>query len=162
MQNHAYKLNNFFVNAHQIFTSFQGVGEIFNRAIMWQKEQQHPCVAISGEREDITVIGKAGEIAILSSQSIGHLSESALKTVIKSFRGFELLILELTKVLHLISVIAPVQISSICFKQIAEHLVILASKNFLNSKLDCMHSLVTVNVHQQNIAKVLHTLITRK
>ena len=76
---------------------------------MWEKEQQHPCVAISGEREDVTVIeGKAGEIAILSSQSIGHLSESALKTLIKNFKGFELSILELTKVLHLISVIAPV------------------------------------------------------
>ena len=35
---------------------------------MWEKEQQHPCVAISGEREDVTVIeGKAGDLRIVLS-----------------------------------------------------------------------------------------------
>ena len=46
--------------------------KFFNRAIMWEKEQHHPCVAISGEREDVQILeGKAGEIGILSSQGIG-------------------------------------------------------------------------------------------
>jgi hypothetical protein len=67
---------------------------------MWEKEQQHPCVAISGEREDIQLIeGKAGEIGILSAQAIRNLSEAMLKTLITNFKGFELSILELRKVL---------------------------------------------------------------
>ena len=67
---------------------------------MWEKEQQHPCVAISEEREDIQLIeGKAGEIGILSAQAIRNLSEAMLKTLITNFKGFELSILELRKVL---------------------------------------------------------------
>ena len=77
--------------------------KFFNRAIMWEKEQHHPCVAISGEREDVQILeGKAGEIGILSSQGIGNLSETTLKCLIKNFKGFELSILELRKVFRFI------------------------------------------------------------
>lgn len=53
--------------------------KFFTRAIMWQKEQQHPCVAISGERDYVQVMqGSASEIGILSLQAIGNLSEARL------------------------------------------------------------------------------------
>ena len=77
--------------------------KFFNRAIMWEKEQHHPCVAISGENEDVQNIeGKSGEVGILSSPGIRNLSEARLKTLIKNFKGFELSILELRKVFYFI------------------------------------------------------------
>lgn len=70
---------------------------------MWEKEQQHPCVAISGQRDDVQVIeGSAREIGILSSQAVGNLSEARLKALIKNFKGFELSILDLRKVFYFI------------------------------------------------------------
>ena len=66
---------------------FKVLVKFFNRTIMWEKEQDHSCVSIGGESENVKNIeGKSAEVGFLSSQGIRNLSEAKLKTLIKNFK----------------------------------------------------------------------------
>ena len=94
---------------------------------MWEKERPHPIVNLGSERENLHYYeGIEGATGLLLASDIQSLTGSSLKTdYIKNFKGFELIVIELTKVLHqfllffsynhIILIVISNKLDSLCF-----------------------------------------------
>ena len=94
---------------------------------MWEKEYPHPIVNQGSERENLHYYeGMEGATGLLLASDIQSLMGSSLKTdYIKKFKGFELIVIELTKVLHqfllffsynhIILIVISNKLDSLCF-----------------------------------------------